>query len=41
MIRTNLDDDIRKELQALRWKPLPPKVRDRLEMVFMSHLFLP
>ena len=36
MIRTQLDDATRDELQALRRKPLPPKVRDRVEMVLLS-----
>src|SRR6478735_4095471 len=36
MIRTPLDDATRDELQALRRKPLPPKVRDRIEMVLLS-----
>jgi transposase len=36
MIRTQLDDATRAELQALRRKPLGPKVRDRVEMVVLS-----
>src|SRR3954449_6583066 len=36
MIRTRLDDATRGELQALRRKALPPKVRDRIEMVLLS-----
>lgn len=36
MIRTPIDDATREELQALRRKPLSPKVRDRIEMVFLS-----
>src|SRR4051794_24455254 len=36
MIRTKLDDATREQLQALRRKPLPPRVRDRLEMVLLS-----
>ena len=36
MIRTRLDDATRDELQALRRKALPPKVRDRIEMVTLS-----
>jgi transposase len=36
MIRTPIDDATRDELQALRRKPLPPKVRDRIEMVLLS-----
>jgi putative transposase len=36
MIRTRLDDATRDELRALRRKPLPPKVRDRIEMVLLS-----
>jgi len=36
MIRTQLDDATRDELQALRRKPVPPKVRDRIEMVLLS-----
>ena len=36
MIRTQIDDATRAELQALRRKPLPPKVRDRIEMVILS-----
>jgi len=36
MIRAQLDDATRDELQALRRKPLPPKVRDRIEMVLLS-----
>jgi putative transposase len=36
MIRTQLDDATRDELQALRRKPLTPKVRDRIEMVLLS-----
>src|SRR5215217_2331596 len=36
MIRTRLDDATRDELQALRRKTLPPKVRDRIEMLLLS-----
>ena len=36
MIRITLDDATREQLQALRRKPLPPKVRDRIEMVTLS-----
>lgn len=36
MIRIQIDDATRDELQALRRKPLPPKVRDRIEMVVLS-----
>jgi transposase len=36
MIRTPLDDSTRDELQALRRKALPPKVRDRIEMILLS-----
>jgi putative transposase len=36
MIRIHLDDATRDDLQALRRKPLPPKVRDRIEMVTLS-----
>lgn len=36
MIRTYLDDTIREELQVLRRRPLPPRVRDRIEMVTLS-----
>ena len=36
MIRTKLDDATREQIQALRRKPLPPKVRDRLEMVLLA-----
>jgi putative transposase len=36
MIRTHLDDATREELQALRRKALPSKVRDRIEMVTLS-----
>ena len=36
MIRARLDDATRDELQALRRKALPPKVRDRIEMVLLS-----
>src|SRR3954453_16008388 len=36
MIRTTLDDATREQLQALRRKPLPPRVRDRREMVVLS-----
>src|SRR5438270_12245098 len=36
MIRTQLDDATREQLQALRRKPAPPRVRDRLEMVLLS-----
>ena len=36
MIRTELDDATREQLQALRRKPLPPRVRDRLEIVLLS-----
>ncbi len=36
MIRIQLDDAIRTELQALRRAALPPVTRDRLEMVLLS-----
>jgi transposase len=36
MIRTPLDDTTRNELRALRRSDLPPKVRDRIEMVSLS-----
>jgi putative transposase len=36
MIRTQLDDATRTELQGLRRTPLPPKARDRLEAVLLS-----
>jgi transposase len=36
MIRIHLDDATRYELQALRREALPPKVRDRIEMVTLS-----
>jgi putative transposase len=36
MIRTQLDDATRDELKALRRTGLPPKVRDRIEMVTLS-----
>ena len=36
MIRTQIDDATRDELQSLRRKPLSPKVRDRIEMVLLS-----
>jgi len=36
MIRIHLDDATRDELHALRRKALPPKVRDRIEMVTLS-----
>lgn len=36
MIRIYLDDAIRDELQTLRRQPLPPRVRDRIEMVVLS-----
>jgi transposase len=36
MIRTRLDDATGDELQALQRKPLPPKVRDRIEKVLLS-----
>src|SRR3954469_19742838 len=36
MIRIHLDDATRHELQDLRRKALPPKVRDRIEMVVLS-----
>jgi transposase len=36
MLRIQLDDTTRTELQALRRRPLPPRVRDRLEMVLLS-----
>jgi len=36
MIRTTLDDATREQLQALRRKPLPPRARDRIEMVILS-----
>ena len=36
MIRTNLDASTRDRLRALRRADLPPKVRDRIEMVTLS-----
>src|SRR3982750_1682405 len=36
MIRIHLDNATRDRLQALRRKALPPKVRDRIEMVTLS-----
>jgi putative transposase len=36
MIRTYIDDATRDELQALRRQSLPPRVRDRIEMVILS-----
>jgi putative transposase len=36
MIRIQLDDTLHNELRALRRQELPPKVRDRLEMVLLS-----
>src|SRR3954453_4119928 len=36
MIRINLDDAIRAELQSLRRKALAPKVRDRIEMLSLA-----
>lgn len=36
MIRIHLDDSIRDELRALRREPLPPKVRDRIEMLTLA-----
>ncbi len=36
MIRTPLEDATREELHALRREPVPPKVRDRIEMVLLS-----
>jgi transposase len=36
MIRTKRDDATREQLQALRRNPMPPKARDRLEMVLLS-----
>jgi putative transposase len=36
MIRTQLDDITHDELQALRREPIPPRVRDRIEMVLLS-----
>ena len=36
MIRTQLDDTTRDELQTLRREPIPPRVRDRVEMVLLS-----
>ena len=36
MIRTRINDATRDQLQALRRKPLPPKVRDRIEMLLRS-----
>jgi putative transposase len=36
MIRIQLDDATRTELQSLRRTTLPPKARDRLEMVLLS-----
>lgn len=36
MIRIHLDDATRDELRSLRRKPLPPKVRDRIEMLTLA-----
>ena len=36
MIRTPIDDATRDELQALRRNPIPPRVRDRVEMLLLS-----
>jgi hypothetical protein len=36
MIRIQLDDALRSELQSLRRTALPPPARDRLEMVLLS-----
>jgi transposase len=36
MILIHLDDATRDELQSLRRQPLPPRARDRLEMVTLS-----
>jgi transposase len=36
MILTSIDDATRDDLQALRRQPLPPRVRDRIEMVIPS-----
>ncbi len=36
MILIQLDEEIRDELKSLRRQPLPPRVRDRLEMVLLS-----
>jgi putative transposase len=36
MIRIHLDDATRDRLRALRRKPLPPKVRDRIEMLTLA-----
>src|SRR6267154_2926910 len=36
MIRIHLEDATRDELRALRRKSLPPKVRDRIEMLTLA-----
>ena len=36
MIRIHLDDATRDELRALRREPLPPKVRERIEMLTLA-----
>jgi transposase len=36
MIRIHLEDTTRDELRSLRRKPLPPKVRDRIEMLTLA-----
>jgi hypothetical protein len=36
MIRIHLDDTTRDELRALRRMSLPPKVRDRIEMLTLA-----
>jgi putative transposase len=36
MIRIHLEESARDELRALRRKPLPPKVRDRIEMLTLA-----
>jgi putative transposase len=37
MIRIHLEDSTREGLQAMRRKALPPKVRDRIEMLTLAH----
>lgn len=36
MIRIHLEDTTREQLRALRRKPLPPRVRDRIEMLTLA-----
>src|SRR5579871_828938 len=36
MIRIHLEDTTREQLRAMRRKPLPPRVRDRIEMITLA-----